>query len=101
MPSPDESGTFKVGRIFGGQFCLQISIEEIQRGDYIEFYKQGNRCRRVKAVHRGRKHNYAQFEPCRANPFKSQKINLKDINKVWRPQAELVLWKDPDSATNT
>ena len=96
MTHPDESGTFKVGRIYGAQLCLQISNEDVERGDYIEFYRRGQRCRRVKDVHRGRKHNYVQFEPCLVNPFKNQKINLKDIRSVWRPQPELVLWKDPN-----
>jgi hypothetical protein len=96
MPTPDESGTYVAGRIFGGQFCVSVSIEVVREGDYIMFNRQGTRVRRVKSVHRGRKHNYAQFEPCRANPFKSQRINLRDVQSVWRPQPTLeVRDKDP------
>lgn len=89
----DESGEYVVGRIFDAQFCLQIPIDHLESGDYIEFYRQGMRCRRVKSVHKGRKHNYVQFYPCRACPFKNQRINLKDIDKAWRPQPTLELWE--------
>lgn len=83
-----ESGLFKVGKIFGGKFCVQVPLEAIQPGDYIEFYRQGTRCRLVKDVHRGRKHNYVQIEPGRYNVFKDQRVKFESISAVWRPDVE-------------
>ena len=81
---PDESGSFRVGKVFGGRFCVQVPICTLAAGDFIEFYRDGMRVRRVVEVHRGRKHNYATFERLLANPFRSQKVNLKDIRSAWR-----------------
>ncbi len=81
---PDESGTFLVGKVCDGKFCTEVPIDDIQQGDYIQFYRQGTRCRCVKDVHRGRKHNYVKFVPFKSTPFKNQRINLKDIQSVWR-----------------
>ena len=96
MPSPEESGTFTPGRIFGGQLCSQVPVEGVCAGDYIVFVLHGTRTRRVKSVHHGRKHHYVQFEPCKYNAFKKQRINIRDIKSVWRIQGELVLWKEPE-----
>lgn len=96
MRQIEESGTYVTGRIFGGQFCVRVPNDEVREGDYIEFCKQGTRCRRVKSVHRGRKHNYVQFDPSRYNPFKSQRIDMREVTGVWRPQPTLELWEDPE-----
>jgi len=94
-PSPDQSGEFSIGRIFGGQFCMRVPTEYVCPGDYIEFYRQGMRVRQVRTVHRGRKHKFVQFVPSKYNAFRSQKVKLQDIKGVWRIQGELKLWKDP------
>lgn len=85
---PEESGVFTPGKVFEGKFCVQVSIEDMREGDYIEFYRQGFRVRRVKEVHRGRKHSFVQYEPSKYNEFKKQQVSLKDIKAVWRPQSK-------------
>lgn len=87
MPaSPEESGVFTPGKIFEGKFCVQIPIGDVQKGDYIEFYRQGRRTRKVKGVVKTKKHTYVQIEQSKYNPFKNQRVDVKDIYSVWRPQ---------------
>ena len=83
-----ESGVYMAGKVFGGRLCTRVPLEDIQPGDYIEFYRQGSRCRLVRDVHRGRKHNYVQIEPGKYNVFKDQRVKFESITAVWRPDVE-------------
>ena len=86
IKTPDQSGETTRCRIFGGKTCQQVPTDEVRAGDYIEFNRRGLRVRLVDTVHRGRKHNYVQFVPSKYNPFKNQRVNLKEVKSVWRQQ---------------
>lgn len=62
-----------------------VSVDEVMPGDYVEFESSGHRIRRVKKVHRGRKHEYVRVEPLpNITVLKNRKIELRSVHKVWR-----------------
>lgn len=71
--------------LIGGVPHEEVSKDDIQPGDYIEFELEGRRCRRVKDVHLGRKRRYIQFEPFeKVRDFKCTKIDPCLVVRVWR-----------------
>lgn len=71
-------------RKFKGRWHEQVSVESVQPGDYIEFFRQGYRVRKVRLVNLGRRHRYVRFEPMKVETFKSYVVNLDEIQGVWR-----------------
>ena len=71
-------------RKFNGRWHDQVSTESVQPGDYIEFYRQGYRVRKVRLVNLGHKHRFIRFEPMKVEAFKSYVVNLDEIQAVWR-----------------
>lgn len=71
-------------KVFGGVPHRRIGIAELQAGDYIEFYKDGVRVRRVREVIMGRKRRLVKFDPLSVPVFKTQTCLLDDIVAAWR-----------------
>lgn len=71
-------------KVFGGVPHRRVGVAELQAGDYIEFYKDGMRTRRVREVIVGRKRRLVKFEPLATPVFKTQTCLLDDIIAAWR-----------------
>lgn len=74
----------EVTKIFGGVPHKRIGAIDVQIGDYIEFYKDGMRVRRVREVIIGRKRRLVKFDPAAVPVFKTQTCLLDDIVSAWR-----------------
>jgi len=62
-----------------------IPLDEVRKGDYVEFHHQGRRVRKIEKIHRGRKHQYVQVLPLSGiRVLKKLKLNLRTISKAWR-----------------
>jgi hypothetical protein len=68
----------------GGFWHREISVEEVQPGDWVEFNRQGYRIRRVQGVHVGRKHRYIRFRPGKVPVFKNRTLKFEEVRRVWR-----------------
>ncbi len=71
-------------KVFGGVPHKLIDVADVQIGDYIEFYKEGVRVRRVREVIIGRKRRLVKFDPISVPCFKTQTCLLDDIISAWR-----------------
>jgi hypothetical protein len=71
-------------KTFGGVLHRRIDIVELQPGDYIEFYMDGMRVRRVRELVIGRKRRFVKFEPLSVPVFKTQTCQLDNIVYAWR-----------------
>lgn len=71
-------------KVFAGVPHRRIGVAELQIGDYIEFYKDGVRARRVREVIIGRKRRLVKFDPISVPVFRTQTCLLDDIISAWR-----------------
>lgn len=71
-------------KVFGGVAHRRIDAVELQPGDYIIFYKEGVRARRVREVIIGRKRRMVRFDPISTPTFKTQTCQLDDVISAWR-----------------
>lgn len=71
-------------KVFAGVTHRRVGVVEVQVGDYIEFYKDGVRARRVREVLIGRKRRLVKFDPISVPVFKTQTCLLDDIIAAWR-----------------
>lgn len=74
-------------KVFAGVAHRRVGVVEVQVGDYIEFYKDGVRVRRVREVLIGRKRRLVKFEPISVPVFRTQTCLLDDIIAAWRAVA--------------
>ena len=77
-------------RKFGGNICVQISIDEVREGDYIMYWDSGHRVGRVQKNHKGYKHRWVKLYASMWNGHvlrRSKKIKPKLIRSAWRKQA--------------
>jgi hypothetical protein len=71
-------------KVFGGIKHRRINTIELQPGDYILFYKEGVRARRVREVIIGRKRRLVKFDPIQTPVFKAQTCQLDEVISAWR-----------------
>ena len=86
-PKPDSPAQRK----FDGRTCVQISIEEMQKDDYIFYHDKGRRVGKVQKNHRGYKHRWVKLCPTLYGDSvlrRSRKIKHEAVISVWRPLVE-------------
>jgi hypothetical protein len=84
---PEEADAATEMKLIGGRPHRRIELAELAAGDYITFYKDGVRLRRVREVVIGRKRKTVKFDPAKVAVFKTQTCKLEEVLSAWRAAA--------------
>lgn len=75
-------------KLLAGHWYIQVPAEQVQSGDWIEFFRQGYRVRQVQEVHLGRKHRYIRLKPASVPTSKNRTLKLEEVVRAWRRDEE-------------